>query len=269
MPAIVQKFISKNRSGVKFTPSGIVLHETANPEDNSEMEFNYFDKEIVQASAHAFVDADTIIQTIPWNEKAWHAGPTANGKFIGIELCHSDDPVKFKKIWGNGVWLCAWLYTNLSHVIVPDVYVLSDDSFMSHAQVSSKYKETDHMDPVSYFAKHDKTVQEFVVDVQFAIDNIIFDRMIHFDKIITTPQHWQENCINGKFTDGAFVQQVIKNFVAMFYFCNNFDECLCWMIRKNMMNDPAFWKNNAVPGGKCDGIFSKILLVRMGRFLKL
>ncbi len=67
---IVQKFISQNRSGKTLNAKGTVLHETATPGASDENEFNYFNSGYRGASAHAFVDYDSITQTVPWNEQS-------------------------------------------------------------------------------------------------------------------------------------------------------------------------------------------------------
>ena len=45
------------------------------------------------------------------------------------------------------------------------------DNLISHAEVSAKWHETNHTDPVSYFAEYGKSVDDFRADVQEAINN--------------------------------------------------------------------------------------------------
>lgn len=159
--------IEKNNPHLSLQAKGIVLHETATPNATDEAEQRYFNNNNVNASAHAFVDYDSITQCIYWDEKAWHAGPTANNKFIGIELCHFDDPVKFQELWNRGVWLCAYLFvTRLK------LSTVTKDNLMSHKEVSLKWGETNHMDPDAYFAAHGKTMNDFRKDVQIMIDEM-------------------------------------------------------------------------------------------------
>ncbi|MCM0648620.1 SH3 domain-containing protein [Clostridium swellfunianum] len=165
---ITEKFISKNRSGKVLTAKGTVLHETATPGATAENEFRYFNGAYRGVSAHAFVDHESIIQTVPWNEQAWHAGGTANRNYIGIELCNFDDRSKFDEIWKRAVWLFAYV-----HVNVIKVTTINKDTLMSHAEVSAKWKETTHQDPIAYFAKFGKTVDQFREGVQKAINVMI------------------------------------------------------------------------------------------------
>jgi N-acetylmuramoyl-L-alanine amidase len=166
--SIIQKFISKNRSYKALNAKGSVLHETATPGASDENEQKYFDSGNRNSSAHAFVDYDSITQTIPWNEQAWHAGGTANRNYLGIELCNYSDAAKFEEIWKRAVWLFAHV-----HVNVLKVTTINTDTLMSHAEVSLKWKETTHMDPVAYFGKYGKTVDMFRDAVQAEINSML------------------------------------------------------------------------------------------------
>jgi len=156
------KLIQNNRSGSRLNPKGVVVHETATPGATAEREYQYFNGGDRGASAHAFVDWEDVVQTIPYDEVAWHAGPTANSRYIGIELCRpsSHEPDKFERVWNNAVSLFADLFREhgFGEVTV--------DNLLSHAEVSSRWRESDHTDPVGYFAEYGKTVNEFRDAVQ-------------------------------------------------------------------------------------------------------
>ena len=156
------KLIQNNRSGSRLNPKGVVVHETATPGATAEREYQYFNGGERGASAHAFVDWEDVVQTIPYDEVAWHAGPTANSRYIGIELCRpsSHEPDKFGRVWNNAVSLFADLFREhgFGEVTV--------DNLLSHAEVSSRWRESDHTDPVGYFAEYGKTVNEFRDAVQ-------------------------------------------------------------------------------------------------------
>ena len=156
------KLIQNNRSGSRLIPIGIVAHETATPGATAEREYQYFNSADRGASAHAFVDWEDVIQTIPYDEVAWHAGPTANSRYIGIELCRPSghDPEKFGRVWNNAVSLFADLFRENGCGTV------TVDNLLSHAEVSSRWRETDHTDPVGYFAEYGKTVNDFRDAVQ-------------------------------------------------------------------------------------------------------
>lgn len=73
----------------------IVVHYTGNDGDSDEANANYFANGIRNASAHYFVDGDSVTQSVPDNFVAWHCGtkkkyyhPTCrNSNSIGVELC--------------------------------------------------------------------------------------------------------------------------------------------------------------------------------------
>lgn len=101
--------LSRNIKNIKY----IVIHYTANDGDSDEANGNFFATRIVKASAHYFVDDDSITQSVPDNYIAYSVGGskytscsiTGGGKYykkctnsnsISIELC---DVVKNGKIY--------------------------------------------------------------------------------------------------------------------------------------------------------------------------
>ncbi len=105
----------KNYGGKRKTSSikYIAIHYTANDGDSDEANANYFKQHIVKASAHYFVDDDSVTQSVPDDSIAWSVGgskysncsKTGGGKYYGkctnsnsisIELC---DDVKNGKIY--------------------------------------------------------------------------------------------------------------------------------------------------------------------------
>ena len=101
------KYANKNNYGAKRSTSNIkyiVIHYTANDGDTDEGNANYFASRIIKASAHYFVDDDSVTQSVPDNYVAWSVGgskyssckTTGGGKYytkctnsnsISIELC--------------------------------------------------------------------------------------------------------------------------------------------------------------------------------------
>lgn len=150
------KLLSKNRSHELLVPIGIVLHETATPGATAENEFSYFNTGNRGASAHGFVDWNGYIQTIPYDEVAWHAGYTANHKYIGIEMCHATNKADFDKVWDNTVEIVVDLINKCGFLI---------NELTTHNEVSLRWGETDHTDPIGYFKKFGKTFEDFKNDV--------------------------------------------------------------------------------------------------------
>lgn len=101
---INRKIANKSNYGEHRSTSQIkylVYHYTANDGDTDEANANYFQNNIVEASAHYFVDDNSITQSVPDDYVAWSVGGskyanTNGGKFheictnynsISVELC--------------------------------------------------------------------------------------------------------------------------------------------------------------------------------------
>lgn len=87
---------SKNYGGSRDTSTVryLVIHYTANDGDSDQNNGLYFKNNYVGASAHYFVDSDSVTQSVPDNYVAWHCGANTykhpscrNSNSIGIELC--------------------------------------------------------------------------------------------------------------------------------------------------------------------------------------
>ena len=76
----------------------IVVHYTANNRDRAEGNGNYFAQPNRNASAHYFVDENTVVQSIKEDDTAWHCGAKSykhekcrNNNSIGVEMCSEKD----------------------------------------------------------------------------------------------------------------------------------------------------------------------------------
>lgn len=156
-----------NRTYKHLNGVGAVLHETATPKATDEAEIKYFNTHKVNANVHGFVDYNSIRQCLPWDERCMGAGPSANIRFIQIELCHFDGEL-FEEVWKRGVWFFAWIFIN-----VLKIHNVTPENLMSHKEVSEKWHETDHTDPYGFFQDNGKTVDDFRAAVQEMIDNML------------------------------------------------------------------------------------------------
>ena len=110
---IRQKFLTLNkwsRPGDKLHQiRGLVFHWVGNPQTSADFNWRYFESRktglLGFGSAHLIIDLDgSILQCMPLDEIAYHAGPTKattaqakewlgtypNGCTLGIETCHID-----------------------------------------------------------------------------------------------------------------------------------------------------------------------------------
>ena len=104
-----QNMVSSSKYSIKcpysMTPEYITIHNTSN-NASAENEVKYMISNNNQTSYHVAVDDKYVIQAIPFNRNAWHAGDGASGtgnrKSIGIEICYSTGNVEtFKKAEAN------------------------------------------------------------------------------------------------------------------------------------------------------------------------
>lgn len=95
----------------------IVVHYTGNSKDTAKANANYFKGRNRRASAHFFVDNDSIYQSVELRDKAWHCGgyqyfhkECRNTNSIGIEMCCTAGNYKISdKTIENAAHLCAYL----------------------------------------------------------------------------------------------------------------------------------------------------------------
>ncbi|MCC2327361.1 MULTISPECIES: peptidoglycan recognition protein family protein [Bacillus cereus group] len=163
MPNIDERLlpVGTNRPGTPLQAEGLIIHSTATPGASAEDEAQYFSTGNRRASAHYFVDWDSIVRTIPESEVAWHAGPQANGRFLSIEMCEPkrntpEADEEFAHVWGATVDLAADICRR---------YGWSTDVIHSHKWVTETLGGTDHKDPDSYLAEYNRTWDELVADI--------------------------------------------------------------------------------------------------------
>lgn len=99
----------RNTSNIKY----IAVHYTSNDGDHDESNANYFKNRIIKASAHYFVDDDSVTQSVPDDYVAWAVGGSkypscsrtgggslhgicTNSNSISVELC---DTVRDGKVY--------------------------------------------------------------------------------------------------------------------------------------------------------------------------
>ena len=96
---------------------GVVVHYTGNKKDLAKNNANYFQNANRNASAHFFVDDNSIYQSVELRDIAWHCGGTyyynntiRNSNSVGIEMCCTAGNYKVSaKTIKNTVHLTAYL----------------------------------------------------------------------------------------------------------------------------------------------------------------
>ncbi|MDP4144172.1 MAG: N-acetylmuramoyl-L-alanine amidase [Bacillota bacterium] len=160
---VSEQYINNNRSHQALSPIGLVIHDTDNEGATAQNNKDYFNRVYVAASAHYFVDWTTDIQTIPENEVAWHAGPTANHRYLSIEMCmpYGHDTAKFNAVYQNTVELAASICKR---------YNWNANNIFSHYWCSMTFHETNHEDPIAFLQEYGKSWDMLLSDIQRAIN---------------------------------------------------------------------------------------------------
>lgn len=117
-----------------MTPRYIVIHNTAN-DASAENEIKYMQSNAKETSYHFAVDDKEIIQAVPLDRNAWHAGDGANGKGnrygIAIEICYSKSGgTRFIEAVNRSAELVAYLLKK---------YGWGIDRVTKHQDYSGKY----------------------------------------------------------------------------------------------------------------------------------
>lgn len=133
----------KNYGSVRSTSTikYIVIHYTGNDGDTDENNGSYFKNNVVEASAHYFVDDDSITQSVPDNYVGYHCGTTGsykhkscrNSNSIGIEIC---DDVK------NGtIYPSAKTISNVLELVeyLMHKYSIPKENVIRHYDVTGKH----------------------------------------------------------------------------------------------------------------------------------
>lgn len=128
-------------------PEGVVVHETADSRASAEDEYSFFNNNwwTYSTYVHALADNKEIINMHSTDYAVWGAGPTANAKFIQIELCRAHTGDEFARSIANDAYYVASKLIQYNLPDTPGVTVLS------HHQTSLKWHETTHVDPDTYF----------------------------------------------------------------------------------------------------------------------
>ena len=142
---------TNKRPGIQRQIKYIVIHNTANAASSAQNERDYLvnANNTTSTSFNIVVDEHEIVEAIPVNEVAFHAGTwEGNQKGIGIEICESGD---YKKAEANAAKLTAFLMKK---------YHLTIDDVKTHHDFSGKEcprKILDHWD--SFIAEVEKNYQ--------------------------------------------------------------------------------------------------------------
>lgn len=192
-------------------PEGVVVHETADNNATAENEYTFFNNnwQTVQSYTHAVADDNEIINMHNTDYTVWGAGPTANSKFIQIELCRVHSGDAFARSIANDAYYIASKLIQYNLPDTPGVTV------MSHHQTSLKWGETTHVDPDTYFPMWGYSMNELNDMVGYYYNNLKNTGSVYGGNGTNspsapskTPQTNSSNTINVNNSKGDFVPLV-------------------------------------------------------------
>jgi hypothetical protein len=103
---ITKKFLTNNdcyKTGRTIKPTGIVMHSTGCNQPNAQVFINTWNQSGVTKCVHAFIDANGIYQTLPFNMRCWGCASGKNGSYNNshIQFEIAEDGLKDKDYFIN------------------------------------------------------------------------------------------------------------------------------------------------------------------------
>ncbi|RWS41480.1 N-acetylmuramoyl-L-alanine amidase [Bacillus mycoides] len=142
---------------------GVVAHSTATPEAPAINIQKYESRTWRNAFVHYAVDWNETIQIADTKYIAYGGGPSANKRFVHVELCETADYDKFKRSYDK--------YVKLLAKILRDRELSVEKGLWTHYDVTKYLGGTDHEDPLEYLRSHGISEAQFRADVQRAYKN--------------------------------------------------------------------------------------------------
>ncbi|WP_129045455.1 peptidoglycan recognition protein family protein [Companilactobacillus metriopterae] len=138
-------------------PEGVVIHETATPGATARNEVTLFNRDWgkLNTYVHAFVDDKEILNIHSTDYGVWGAGPTANSRYIQVELCEVKTADAFARSVSNQAYYTAAKLLQYGLPFEPGTTVVS------HKQTGDMFHETNHVDPDTYFDTWGYDMEQF------------------------------------------------------------------------------------------------------------
>ncbi|OUQ25414.1 N-acetylmuramoyl-L-alanine amidase [Flavonifractor sp. An135] len=172
------------KAGKTIVPKGIMVHSTGVAQPDVEVMLRAWDRPGVEACAHAFVHADGVTETLPWNWKGWHAGKPAAGKVsannthISFEILEPaghtyqggtmigydarKNAAYFAAVYRNAVELCALLCQRYKLNPMTDI--------VDHSEGHRLGIASNHADVAHWFYRHGKSMDTLRADVKARLE---------------------------------------------------------------------------------------------------
>ena len=177
-------------AGGKITPGGVMWHSTGANNPNLKRYIPNYDGKVgenaygnhwdqyrpggKQICVHAFIGKDAsgkiaTYQTLPFTMKGWHAGGSANNKYIGFEICEDglNDKSYFDKVYKEAVEFTAYLCKTY------ELDPMGKNVIIDHVTGSELGIASDHGDVRHWFSRYGKTLKNIREDVKKAMGGTV------------------------------------------------------------------------------------------------
>ena len=169
----------RSKSMIKY----IIVHYTANDGDHDEGNASYFKNNVVQASAHYFVDDDSITQTVPDNYVAWAVGgekwrdcaTTGGGTMHGIITNTNSLSVEMCDTVKDGSLMATETTMQNTADLVKDLmkkYNVDIDHVYRHFDVNGKHCPKYLMSPTAWAAFKERLVDKKPMEIYNNLDEV-------------------------------------------------------------------------------------------------
>lgn len=150
----------------KDAPTGVVVHDTGMDDTTIEGEINNMltEYDATGTFVHSFIDAEKIIRIANEDYMAYGAGKYANDKFVQFEMPHETTKDGFAMQTANAAYYTAFILLKYN---LPVTLGQEDGSgtVWTHEMVSLYLGDTDHIDPVEYWAASAKEYFDTTYDI--------------------------------------------------------------------------------------------------------
>jgi N-acetylmuramoyl-L-alanine amidase CwlA len=158
---------------------GVVSHCTESQNhiggDTPTGERNYEAGSYNTAFVHYFVGVENgqavIEQVADTKYGAYGAGPSANHRFVHVELCMYDDPKLFNIAYNAYVYILAKTLFDRK-LGVTRAQANGTGTLWAHSEVTKYLGGTTHQDPDAYFAQHGLTLEKHYENVLYAYNQL-------------------------------------------------------------------------------------------------
>lgn len=191
------------RNGVG-KPEGVIVHETATPNVNAAQFVKSFDNNWprLQTYVHAFVDDQRAINIHSTDYLVWGAGPSANSRYIQVELCRVNNRDAFARSLANDA---NYVARKLIQYNLPDI---PHKTVLSHKETWPMFWETNHQDPDSYFAAWSYDMNQFHALISMYYNNLKNSGNVYGTKPTPAPQPNNDHVITVNNPKATYVPLV-------------------------------------------------------------